>query len=154
MPANPVVLDANLLVLLVVGTASRSYIVKHKRLQAYTEKDFRLLLDILSAAPRIIVTPNTVTETSNLVVQIAEPARSRIYAVFRALLTVTDEIYVASKQAAEHAAFPRLGVTDAALLNIVTSRHTLLTADLDVYLEAARHGHTAINFNHHIEANR
>ena len=78
MPANAVILDSNLLVLLVVGTTSRSYIGKHKRLRAYTDRDFVLLLEVLSAAQRIIVTPNTVTETSNLAGQIAEPARSRI----------------------------------------------------------------------------
>ena len=66
MPAKAVVLDANLLVLFVVGIASPSYIAKHKRLAAYTENDFALLTDLLSAAGSVIVTPNIVTETSNL----------------------------------------------------------------------------------------
>ncbi|MSP01969.1 MAG: hypothetical protein EXR07_13095 [Acetobacteraceae bacterium] len=154
MPADAVVLDANLLVLFVVGAASRSYIAKHKRLRAYTEKDFTLLLDVLSASPRIVVTPNTLTETSNLLRQIAEPARAHIYAVFQALLADTDEVYVESDRAARHAAFPRLGLTDAALLTVVTAGHVLLTADLDLYLAADRQGQAVINFTHHIEANR
>lgn len=154
MPANAVLIDANLLVLLVVGTASGSYIARHKRLRAYTQRDFVLLTDLLAGASRVIVTPNTVTETSNLVGQIPEPVRSRIYAVFRAFLSVADETYIESKQAAQHHAFPRLGVTDAVLLNIVSSGHTILTADLDMYLEATRRDYAAINFNHHIEANR
>jgi hypothetical protein len=154
MPANAIVLDANLLVLLIVGAASRSYIARHKRLRAYAARDFALLTDMLSAAPRIILTPNTVTEASNLSGQIAEPARSHIFAVFRALLPTADEIYVESTKAANHMAFTRLGVADAALLSIMAENRTLVTADLDLYLEAARHGYAAINFNHLIEANR
>jgi len=30
---------------------------------------------------------------------------------------------------------------------------TLLTSDLDLYLEAARQGRTVVNFNHYIAAN-
>ena len=154
MPADAIVLDANLLVLLVVGTASRSYIAKHKRLDAYTEQDFLLLLELLPRTPRIIVTPNTVTETSNLIGRIAEPARTHVYVALRTLLKATDEIFIESTQAASHTAFPRLGVTDAVLLDIVTEKYTLLTANLDLYLEAARNKCKAINFTYLIAANR
>jgi hypothetical protein len=154
MPGETIVLDANLLVLLVVGTASLSYITRHKRLRAYTERDFTLLANMLASVPGVILTPNTVTEASNLIGYIDEPARSRIYTVLRKILTTTDEIYYASKQAAEHTAFLRLGITDAVLLNIAAPRQILLTTDLDLYLAAARQGHIAINFNHLMEANR
>jgi len=69
-------------------------------------------------------------------------------------MSVPTAIYIESKHAAEHATFPRLGVTDAVLLNIVTEKHTLLTSDLDLYIEATRRGHAVINFIHEIEANR
>jgi hypothetical protein len=154
MPADAVILDANLLVLWVVGLASTSYISRHKRLQAYSVNDFSLLTNFLSRASRIVVTPNTITETSNLAAQIAEPARTYIFASLRALLQNTVEIYVESQRAAEHAAFPRLGITDSALLSTMTENHTLLTADLDLYLHASRNGMNAVNFNHYIEANR
>ena len=64
------------------------------------------------------------------------------------------ETYIESRRAANDSIFLRLGITDAALLNIVTKDHVLLTADVDLYLEATRRGHQAVNFNHHIEANR
>jgi hypothetical protein len=149
-----IVLDSNLLVVLVVGLTSTGHIARHKRLRAYTERDFRALRSILANASRIVVTPNTVTETSNPVGQIVEPARSQIYLTFRALLASTEEVYVESREGAWHATFPRLGRTDAVLLSVMTTSHTILTADLGLYLEAARHGHAAINFNHYIEANR
>ncbi len=155
MPADDVLLDTNLMVLLVVGTASPNYIKRHKRLQAYTEKDYRMLVNILPTEPRrVLVTPNTITETSNLAGQIAEPARKRVFETMRALLGDMDEVYVASRRAADHVSFVRLGITDAALLHSSLNGTLLITADLDLYLEAARQGRPVINFNHHIEANR
>jgi len=154
MPANAVVLDTNLLVLLVVGTASAGYIAKHKRLRADSEKDFAALKALLPAASRVIVTPNTATEASNLIGQTPEPARTHIYRVLRQFLQKADEIYVESKRAVEHGAFLRLGVTDSALLNTMAAGHTLLTSDLGLYLAAVRQGYHVVNFIHHIEAYR
>ena len=59
-----VVLDTNLTVLLIVGSASRDFSRFHKRLRSYTEYDF----DILA-------------ETSNLVKQVGQPAHSLRYSV-------------------------------------------------------------------------
>ena len=154
MRTEVVVLDANLLVLFVVGTASKTYIASHKRLRAYTAADFDFLVSLLSNMKRIVVTPNTVTEASNLMRQTVDPARTRISSVFRTFLSTSDEIYIVSSRAAGQPSFPRLGIADAALLTAMTSGSVLLTADVDLYLEALRHGREAINFNHHIEANR
>ena len=154
MPANSVVLDANLLVLLTVGTASKTYIARHKRLPAYTLRDYDLLLELLSSAKQVIVTPNTVTEASNLVRQIGGPPRAHIAEVFRRFLHTVQEKYVASQHAAASTAYVRLGIADAALLHNDFAEYVLLTADLDLYLEAARQGRQTIDFNHHIEADR
>ncbi len=154
MPAETVVVDANLLVLLIVGLASESYITRHKRLKAYSVADYRLLRRLISAYSQIIVTPNTVTETSNLVRNIAEPARTHILQVLGVLLEQAEERYVASRDAARHRDFLRLGITDATLLNDSLQSSVLLTSDLDLYLAADSAGHTVVNFIHHIEANR
>ena len=58
--------DANLLVLLVVGTVQRSLIGRHPRLKAYIADDFDVLVKLLDTGEKIYVTPNTLTETSNL----------------------------------------------------------------------------------------
>jgi hypothetical protein len=133
--------------------ASPAYIARHKRLRAYSVRDFELLCTLVSAASRVIVTPNTVTEASNLAGQISEPARTRVFAQLRALVTVAEERYITSRQAAENSTFLRLGITDAVVLETMEVDLTLLTADLDLYLEAARQGRTVVNFNHHIAAN-
>ena len=146
MPA--VLLDTNLLILLIVGTADRSYIIKHKRLRAYTEDDFNLLLRIIAPMSPIIVTPNILTEASNLASQIAEPARTHIAMTFRAVLGEIEERYVASRRAVEQPEFPRLWLTDAGILDEMTDSHVLLTADLGLYLAALERGHEAVNFTY------
>ena len=142
-------LDSNLLLLYVVGSASREYIEMHKRLRAYSAGDFDLLMEQLGVISTLLVTPNTLTETSNLIDHIGEPARSRIYGFLRALLSLsqTEERHVPGKQAASLAELPRLGLTDCTLLALCAQGIPLLTADIHLFLAAARQG-KAVNFNH------
>ena len=58
--------DANLLVLLIIGTAQRSLVGRHPRLKEYTANDFDILIKLLDTGETVYVTPNTLTETSNL----------------------------------------------------------------------------------------
>ena len=103
---------------------------------------------MLANASRLVVTPNTLTEAVNLASYVAEPLRTRILLVFRDLLPDAEEIYVESTRASNHPAFSRLGLTDCAVIETASADHTILTADLGLYLEASRQGRKAINFNH------
>jgi hypothetical protein len=143
-----VLLDSNLLVLLVAGMSSREYIGKHRRLRDYSEEDFDLLIEFIRPMSALIVTPNILTETSNLLSGIGEPARSHIADTFRQLIGSLDERFVHSTRAVEQPEFPRLWLTDAAVLTELVNSHVLLTADLDLYLAALQRGYTAVNFNH------
>jgi|SRR3954452_22944379 hypothetical protein len=146
MPA--VLLDSNLLVLLIAGNTDRGYVGRHRRLRAYNESDFDLLVEFIAPMSAIIVTPNVLTETSNLLRQIAEPARIQIAQTFRAFVALAQERYVESATAVEEPDFPMLWLTDAAILHELSDALVLLTADLDLYLAAIRQGHSAVNFNH------
>lgn len=148
MSYRGLILDANLLLLLVVGSASKKYISRHKRLRAYSETDFDLLIKIISNAPTILVTPNTLTETSNLIGYIDKPARIKIFEVFSAYIRLADERYCESRQAVTRKEFVRLGLTDSVLLHETTDSFILLTADLDLYLAALNEGCPVQNFNH------
>jgi hypothetical protein len=143
-----VLLDANLLLLLVVGAADRTYIRKHKKLKAYSEADFDLLQELIAPMNPIIVTPNILTEVSNLASQIADPARTHIATTFRMLVGLLDERYVASKRAVVQPEFSRLWLTDAGILDEMTDEHVLLTADVGLYLAALARGQAAENFNY------
>lgn len=144
-----VTLDTKLLVLLIVGSASRRYISVHKRLRPYTEVDFAMLYDLISASSGIILTPNTVTEASNFAGYIDDPAKTHIYENFRRIVSATEERYIESKSAAEEIHFTRLGITDSVLLRLIAGSCRLLTDDLKLYLEAERRGYMALNITHY-----
>ncbi len=141
-------LDSNLLVLLVVGSESRELISKHRRLQDYSAEDYDILCEFLETAKKLFVTPNTLTETSNLLGQHGEPERFALMARLQYLICKSQEITIASKEASANRNFQRLGLTDAVLLEAVTEETPVLTVDFSLYLAAIASGEErAINFN-------
>ena len=142
-------IDANLLVLLIVGRLGEEFISKHSRLQQFVVEDYRILRNLLDLVEQVFVTPNTLTETSNLLAQHGEPERSRFFNQLQATIQDSKEIQVVSKVASQNREFRRLGLTDAVLLEVATVETPLLTVDLDLYLAAlTKDLDTAVNFRH------
>ncbi|MDE0145789.1 MAG: PIN domain-containing protein [Nitrospira sp.] len=143
-------IDANLLLLLIVGSVGRDLIAKHRRLQEkFAVEDFDRLINLLHPE-QVFVTPNTLTETSNLLGQHREPERSRFFDKLKFIIQESKEVVVASSVASRNNAFERLGLTDAALLEVATPETPLVTVDLDLYLAALAKGQdAAVNFTHH-----
>ena len=142
-------IDANLIVLLVVGLVGRDLIARHRRTKTFVVEDYERLSRAISRVGTIRVTPNTLTEASNLLGQHREPQRSRLLRTLRALIEQSPELVVPSVDAARHDMFPRLGLTDAVLLEVVSADAPLLTVDLNLYHAALASGdEAAINFNH------
>ena len=145
-----VFIDSSLLVLLVVGRVGRGMITKHRRLREYTADDYDILVKLLRPVDQVFVTPNTLTEASNLLGQHADPERSRFFDMLRFFIQGSQEVMVASVEASSNDVFGRLGLTDAALLEVITAEAPLLTVDLDLYLAASRkEAASVINFTHH-----
>ena len=136
-----------MLTLLVAGGVDPSLIAKHRRLQDYTADDYELLLVILDEVDRIFVTPNTLTEASNLLRQHREPERSCLMHGLAALIAESDEIVIASAQASANPHFAGLGLADAVLLEAVSAQTPLITVDRLLYLAAlAQDENAAFNF--------
>ncbi|MBV9287894.1 MAG: hypothetical protein JO288_08730 [Hyphomicrobiales bacterium] len=149
-----ILLDANLILLLVVGLSDPAYIGKHKRLSSvYRVEHFTLPTARIATERRLIFTPNTLAETSNLIDHIADPARAEINDRFRKLIqsgdSVTEE-YLPSSAASEDALFRRLGLTDVVLMQLLGGSTTLLTADARLYSAALGRGLRAENFTHYL----
>ena len=133
--------------MLVVGRTGRDLVAKHRRLQGYTAGDYDTLVNLLRTVNETYVTPNTLTEASNLLAQHAEPERSLFLENLRVLIEGSREILVESTRASSNRAFTRLGLTDSALLEVISEDVSLLTVDLDLYLAALDKGvHNAVNF--------
>jgi len=132
-----VFLDTNLLVLLVVGSVDRGQVERHRRTKRFTVEDYDRLVRLLEGLEQVFVTPNTLTEASNLLERRGDP---RFLRQLRRLIEVSHEIVVVSAEAAAAPAFERLGLTDAALLQAISNRRPLLTVDLDLYAAALAKG--------------
>lgn len=146
-------IDTQLLVLLVVGETDKALISKHRRTRAYRVEDYERLVRLINETDHpVFVTPNTLTEASNLLAQDRreEPDRSRIFGVLQALIERAEEEVVESKIAARNDNFKRLGLTDAVLLEAVSAFNPLVTADRDLYLAAsAKDADAAYYFTHY-----
>ena len=131
MPVSQVVIDANLLVLLVVGAVDRRLVGKHRRVRRFEPEDYDLLLEWLPETPQpVVVTPNTLTEVSNL---LEDGQDRRFLRRLKELIEVSEEIVVASSIASNNRAYERLGLSDAVLLEIASAQRPLVTTDLDLY---------------------
>ena len=142
--------DANLLVLRIVGDVDRDLVARHRRLSEFTPEDYDLFVRFTSRYGHLVVTPNTLPEASNLVTYHSEPDRSRFLEKLRSLIHETKEVVVSSAHASENPAFVRLGLTDAALLEAISREQPLVTVDLKLYLAAlAKDECAAVNFTHY-----
>lgn len=139
-------IDANLLVLLVVGSVERQSVATHRRTRTFTPEDYDRLLRIVEALDRVFVTPNTLTEASNL---LEHPQDTRFLDRLRVLIEASQESIVSSVAAARSRAFTRLGLTDAVLLEVVSAERPLITVDLELYSAALAKGEeAAFNFTY------
>ena len=142
------VIDTGLLVLLAAGMVSRGHIGKHRNLRAFSEEDYDVLRQLISKGSRVLVTPNTLTEASNLASQIKDPDRGRIREALRRIVNEAEEHYVPSRAAAARKEFLWLGLTDASFLELPVSDATLITVDSRLHRDMLANGRRSINFNH------
>ncbi len=56
MPPTGFFIDANLLLLLIVGSVGRDLIAKHRRLRRFTAEDFDRLINLLHPVEQVFVT--------------------------------------------------------------------------------------------------
>lgn len=146
MPVAEAFIDSNLLVLLAVGSVDRSQVGRHRRARRFAPEDYDRLMAIVAALERVLVTPNTLTEASNLLQSRSDP---RFLDALRFIVAESEEIVVASAKATRSDAFLRLGLTDVVLLEAISKTRPLLTTDLALYLAAAaREAGAAFNFTH------
>ena len=143
--------DSMLLVLFVVGRTEPRIIERHRRLNSYSAHDFDLLADMIDDRGGVIwVTPNTLTEASNLLGQHNSPVRELLFERLAELISESRELLVESNQASHHPRFIDLGLADAAILEVVSADRPLLTVDGRLYAAAlASDADSATNFNHH-----
>jgi hypothetical protein len=145
-----ILVDTNLLLLFVVGSTSQEWIGRHKRLGAFDVRDYVILARIVGAAEKIVVTPNILTETSNLLGSPKNPDDQALFGLLAQIVKSADileEVYVPSARAAETRQFPYLGLTDAGILTLKEQNTVVLTLDQRLASECMNMGLSVLPFD-------
>ncbi len=143
-----IAIDTNLLLLLVVGHVSRPFILEHKRLGAFTLRDFDELRIAVGQTDSIITTPNAMTEVSNLAIQgVREPYRSQIRSVLAEFAGRMREHYRPSAEIVRTDDFFELGLTDSAWLQILDDDVILMSDDRQLCRVAEARGFVAYHLD-------
>lgn len=125
VPRRPldVLLDTNILVAAIVAGVDWELVGKHKRTRelGLEPADRPILTRLLELPRRVLVTPNILTETSNLLAQTEERHATRLLSALGRAVASFDERYVPSTTAVGEPEFRRLGLTDAGILALATS---------------------------------
>lgn len=155
---GPVLLDANILVLLAVGTASRDYILVHKNtVDKFDIDDFVLIAEIMADFSEIVVVPHVVAEASSLVSQIGNPRKTVILQALADWVSRVLELPIPSREGIAHKEHLDLGITDAVLLHVCGTdldgaAPTLLTIDEPLANRAASLGYGVIDYRREFQA--
>jgi hypothetical protein len=150
-----VAIESCLLVLLIVGATNPKYIAKHKNLYpVYNERHFAPLLGLLRLASSVVCTAHILTETSNLLRQVADPMRTEIMNVFRKFVHQSRELQADSVVASNAPTFIRLGLTDAAIVSLDPDEVAVITVDHDLHIAASQAGFEVSNLTPYFHESR
>lgn len=141
-------IDANLLLLYLVGKTDPRIIARFSRTKNYDLDDFGILEKLLDTFfGTLITTPNILTEVSNLVTKLPEVERFVFFDQMKRSVTQLDETYGSSRNAVEDKNFRTFGLTDAIVLQF-RQDVLVLTDDLPLYHLLAKRGRDVVNFTH------
>ena len=146
--AKGVLVDANLLVLLLVGRVNRRRIPAFKRTQNFTIEDSELLEHLVAWFGKLFATPHVLSQVSDLADLSGKDLRE-IRQLFKLVVEEQiEETYDPSRALVADSLFERLGLTDAAIATVCSRGILVLTADVELQLALQHRGADALNFNH------
>lgn len=143
-------LDSGLLLLYLLGATDKALIGVHgyERVRKYSLADYDLLCEIVDWSRRLEITPNTLTEVSNLSLKLDEKRRRTFRTVVASNVVQLQEQYVRTADIVTIAAFPEFGVTDSVLITLALGVHLVVTDDFALCGYLAKRAGAVVNFNH------
>jgi|SRR5882762_1988879 len=140
-------IDTNLLLLYFIGRFAPDLITRFKRTDVFVPDDFKLLQLIVKKFPKLWTTPAILAEVNSFSRQLGEPLRTEYFKKFRTEISLLDEKYVPSVNAAGEKTFEKFGLTDAGIMMLARTPYLVLTGDFPLYRYLDSHGIDVINFN-------
>lgn len=146
LAANTLLLDANLLLLFMVGAFDRS-LVGRKRLDVFGVDDFDVLVVEMNRSTRKLTTPHLLTEVSNLASQCVPKSRHwNFRRSFAERISLMDENWMTAAELCSESSFYALGLADAAVVRLADEQTRVLSVDLALLSQLASKGVNAENF--------
>lgn len=142
-----ITLDCNILLLLIIGSIDKKHIGLFKRTQMFSEEDYDYLLQLIMQS-QIILTPNVITEASNLLESYDYGREKLGLILLKNICEKFPESYEQSKILANNTAFLKYGLSDSSIANLCKVGAIAITIDLNLYGFLVGNNFKAINFNH------
>jgi rRNA-processing protein FCF1 len=140
-------LDANLLLLYLVGKTNRRRLRDFKPCDVFEIEDFDLLEDLVQCLGKVFTTPHILTEISNLA-KLRDKELAAFRKVYKLAVEQMDEFRDESREVVSDEAFMPLGLTDAAIVMLQHRKLLVMTTDLRLWDTLHQRGVDAVNFNH------
>lgn len=139
-------LDTNVLILLILGRADLAHFGKHKRLDIFDRDDLTNLETTLRDATGFVTLPYIMAEFSNLI-NISKASISAVV-MFERFISQAEELDCRSEDIIQNPYFRRLGLTDAAIIQLARDRLHVVTVDNVLCNVLLDKGIMAINLRH------
>lgn len=149
--ASRAILDANMLIVYAIGKKHPEMLGRHRHVKEYMPEDFDLLIHLVNGVDQIVLTPNAVTECSDLLKDsdFEDDAKEALKDLIKSPGCIVVEEYVQSSDAVDASQYKFLGVADCAMLELVDQETILISADGALSREAVKKNPYSINFNHY-----
>ena len=143
-----VLLDANVLVVYVVGRAGRRLVNRLVATKNFDGRDAAFLSAIVASVGRLVTTPHVLTEVNGLLnVGGLGRLRYRVLGAFAEVLKEVEEVYRPGRGATNDPAFRRLGLTDTAVLALGVEGPLVVSGDGGLCNELRSRGAEALHYN-------
>ena len=147
-----VLVDTNLLLVYFIGLYDRIsgyQVIDSFRYTKgkYSTGDFDILFALLDRFDNQVVTPHILTEVSNMLGHLLDPARETCFDLLKRTMPSLHEHGVSGIRLSENEVFTRFGVTDTSILE-VAGPYLVLTDDYRLAGYLNKIGIDALNFQH------
>lgn len=124
-----IAIDANALVVLIIGSIDVRLFKTHPRVSTYDQQDYIELLTIIGNINQLAILPNVWTEVDNLLNNFSGNYKYPYIQNIAFAIQSTTEIYLPSINAIVNPYFFDLGLTDCLLLEQAKTCSLLITSD-------------------------
>lgn len=144
-------MDTNVLLLYFVGTYDPDLVERFNRTgnRGFTSGDYHLLDELLAQFDKFVTTPHVLTEVSNWLAYLDEPARSACLGRLAEDIGSMSETLTSASTLGRNPAFMIFGITDTAIVDAIPpGAYLVITDDLPLFGYLSNQGVDVLNFNH------